>query len=75
MNCKLCNSTLDFEHEKNHFPNLLSCPLSSCEWHYEWRRSGLGGNLSREDVEAALGRCSSHQWRELWEGRMFIMPT
>jgi len=75
MDCKLCGSTLDFEHEKNHFPNLLSCPSASCEWHYEWKRSGLGGDLSREDVEAALTRYTPDQWMELWKRRMFIMQT
>lgn len=70
MNCRFCDSALEFEPAKNHFPNLLSCPC--CEWFYQWHRDGLGGNPTREQVEAVLARSSDQEWLDLSNRKMFI---
>jgi len=73
MNCRFCDSTIEFEPAENGLPNTLKCPC--CDWFYEWRKDGLGGDLSRERVESALSRCTPHEWMELKANRMFIMET
>ena len=70
MNCRFCDSEIFFEAADHDLPNVLQC--ASCSWFYEWNPKGLGGNPTREQVEAVLARSSDHEWIELSNRRMFV---
>lgn len=70
MNCRFWDSTIEFQPAENGFPNTLKC--SCCDWFYEWRKDGLGGDLSRERVESALSQLNGREWLDLKAGRLFI---
>ena len=71
MICRFCDSEITFEPAENGFPNVLKCPC--CSWFYEWHPNGLGGNLTRQQVEIVLARSSDQEWSDLSNRRLFIL--
>lgn len=68
MNCKFCQSVIQFEPAKETLPNSLECP--SCGWFYEWHP--LEGRPTRDEVEELLENSSDQEWVKLHNLEVFV---